>query len=392
MKLFSNSLREQLELKIKHLDHKQAVFFSWLCSIRVLPFIGAIGNFRFWSESKFNKYLYKIINTIDNTAASYNNHNNHQIIYNEAYDANIATKTIFHAGLAGAPNDFQDATRYAFVISKASTVAVCTCIAADEYNINLIKVIEEDISYIKSNIYNKFNNDIFLYGKIWSNFHNALYFNGCGYWSDLYENIFKSRFQIDIEALKLRMNVPHEIEEHGAKFVADYLEQIESAGSENLNEARIILLGEMGAGKTSLVLKLQDVNTFLFQNQESTVGVDLSLWELEKNSHGEATNVHLWDFAGQAVTHSVHKFFLSERCVYIIVYDGRTEIRNRLDYWLNLVKTYGGDSPVFILVNKRTDYTPDINENGYKDNYPQIEGFVYLSLLNDTLAIKDFRN
>jgi GTPase SAR1 family protein len=170
------------------------------------------------------------------------------------------------------------------------------------------------------------------------------------------------------------------------------LEQLEQ-GSESLNEARIILLGEMGAGKTSLALKLQDVNTVLSKNQESTVGVDLSLWNLKKNSLGEAINVHIWDFAGQTVMHSAHKFFLWERCVYIIVYDGRTEARNRLDYWLNLVKTYGGDSPVFILVNKHTDYSPDLNENGYKDGCPQIEGnFTYLSLMNDISAIRDFRN
>lgn len=48
------------------------------------------------------------------------------------------------------------------------------------------------------------------------------------------------------------------------------------------------------------------------------------------------------NFAWHTVTHAVHQFFLSERCLYIMVYDGRTEERNRLVYWLNHMKNFGG--------------------------------------------------
>lgn len=84
------------------------------------------------------------------------------------------------------------------------------------------------------------------------------------------------------------------------------------------------------------------------EENESTAGVDTLLWEIEKQN----VNVHIWDFAGHTVTHAVHQFFLSEHCLYIIVYDGRTEGRNRLEYWLNHMTNYGEDSEAIILVNE----------------------------------------
>ncbi len=46
------------------------------------------------------------------------------------------------------------------------------------------------------------------------------------------------------------------LEAQGAAAVADYLQQLETQGAQRLNEARIIILGEKGAGKTCLARRL----------------------------------------------------------------------------------------------------------------------------------------
>jgi internalin A len=33
---------------------------------------------------------------------------------------------------------------------------------------------------------------------------------------------------------------------------------------------------------------------------------------------------HVWDFAGQVMTHALHQFFFSVRCVYVLVLTGHT--------------------------------------------------------------------
>jgi GTPase SAR1 family protein len=124
---------------------------------------------------------------------------------------------------------------------------------------------------------------------------------------------------------------------------------------------------------------------------ESTPGVETSLWKLKKE--GEGVNVHIWDFAGHAITHALHRFFLSERCVYILVYDGRTEGQNQLKYWLNYVKNYGGNSKVFILVNRKDNHNPDIYINTLRRQYPSIAEVVYnFSIKTDKAKLKKFRN
>ena len=182
------------------------------------------------------------------------------------------------------------------------------------------------------------------------------------------------------------MSIPKEIRQQGAARVANYLEELER-GATRLNEARIIILGDKGAGKTCIARRLIDPAAPMTTDAESTAGVETTLWKFEH----ENINVRIWDFAGHTVTHAVHQFFLSERCLYIMVYDGRTEERNRLEYWLNHMKNYGGDSKALILVNKRDQHSVDIPINFLKEQYP-IEGFYTFSIKNDKTDLKAFRN
>jgi GTPase SAR1 family protein len=121
-------------------------------------------------------------------------------------------------------------------------------------------------------------------------------------------------------------------------------------------------------------------------DDESTAGVDTLLWTLEQ----EEIKVRIWDFAGHTVTHAVHQFFLSERCLYLMVYNGRTEEKNSLEYWLNHMKNYGGDSQAIILVNERDRHGADIKTNFLKENYP-IAGIYHLSIRDDAEKLQLFR-
>ena len=161
-------------------------------------------------------------------------------------------------------------------------------------------------------------------------------------------------------------------------------------GSVNLNEARIIILGEKGAGKTSLARRLIDPNAPMPYDEESTLGVDTSVWQVGEVDN--LVNVHIWNFAGHVVTHAVHRCFLSERCLYVIVYDGRTERRNFLEYWLDNVKNYSGNAPVRIIVNIFHGNKPDIAENALRKKYPFIQDFIYFSIREDKVELEKLRS
>ena len=153
-------------------------------------------------------------------------------------------------------------------------------------------------------------------------------------------------------------------------------------GERPLNEVRLVLVGRGGAGKTSLVERLV-WNTFN-EHQKETRGVALCDWWIT-DCPGGAVLAHVWDFAGQVITHSMHQFFLSARTAYVLVLTGRENSeREDADYWLRLIAAYGTDPegkgpPVIVALNKWDDAGsahPAIDRNRLRERYPFIVGFV----------------
>lgn len=71
-----------------------------------------------------------------------------------------------------------------------------------------------------------------------------------------------------------------------------------------------------------------------------------------------AVNVTLsaWDFAGQDVYYSTHQFFLSDRSLYVLVWNlARPETESRLGYWLKVVQARAGKSPIVLVATHLDD-------------------------------------
>jgi GTPase SAR1 family protein len=81
--------------------------------------------------------------------------------------------------------------------------------------------------------------------------------------------------------------------------------------------------------------------------------------------------------------HATHQFFLTKRSLYLLVLDSRKgEQESNLHYWLKIVQSYGGDSPVLIVMNKCDEYRMEINERSILRDYaPNVRGFVYTSAM-----------
>lgn len=414
------SFKDIIERKIRGMDTNQITFFAWLCGVRALPFLSAEGSFQCWrieDRLKLYQVLYQVLYALDIAAVSASSS-----VYSAHTFSWIAKDTIDSAFVSYAVASASDAASDAFAASdtfaayaaasyaadaaayaaaaidtiaayaddSAAAAAYASTIAAKYYKINLEGIILNDITYIKTNSYAELNNDVSIYGRVWDDFQDGLKALGCSYWGELYAHIFENRFIQDKEYLKRRVFVPREIQEQGAEAVAKYLPLL-SRGSKRLNEARIIILGEKGAGKTCLSRRLVEPGAQMTTEEESTEGVETSIWKIASDSDELAVNAHIWDFAGHVITHAAHRCFLSERCLYIIVYDGRSEERNRLNYWLDHIRNYGNDAPVRVLVNVKDKHMPDIAENTLKNKYPFIIDFTYLSIAKDRHKLQVFR-
>ncbi|MHC6204026.1 COR domain-containing protein [Breznakiellaceae bacterium SP9] len=300
--------------------------------------------------------------------------NKARIVYNNA----IANAIAYDAATT------YDATAATFAIFAAVAVADATATFFQ-------RILLEDLSNIKNT--RNFSKDSItvIYGETWNNFQKALKDTGCSYWAKLYQHLFEKNFIFDDhdeDLLLRRLNeVPAAILKSGAAEVGRYLEDLETQGAAAFDEARIIILGGKGAGKTCLARRLLDSDAKMTTGgEESTAGVDTSLiWQIGN------CNAHIWDFAGHVVTHAVHQFFLSEHCLYIIVNNGRTEDVHHLKYWLDFVKNYGGDSETIIFVNRQDEHPVEVPINTLREKY-QIYGNVQvINIKEDKSGLENFK-
>ena len=167
------------------------------------------------------------------------------------------------------------------------------------------------------------------------------------------------------------------------RAILDWYFQSRAEPPRRLNEAKMLLVGQGGVGKTSLVHYL--IHSKPCNPAElPTEGINIDDWDVQgkKDADGEfeRINVHLWDFGGQEIMHATHQFFLTRRSLYLLVIDARAgEKESNIHYWLKIIQSYGGDSPVLVVVNKCDQHPHELNETRLMRDYPNIRGFIQTS-------------
>jgi len=157
-----------------------------------------------------------------------------------------------------------------------------------------------------------------------------------------------------------------------------YFEQRKAAYAgtlRRLNEIKVMLVGDGGAGKTSL--RRFFMGEHHVEQEPETLGITLTEPVLQCGK--EKITIRLWDFAGQEITHALHQFFLTEGCVYIVVVEPRSDNQQTdAEKWLKLIERYGRGAPAIVVMNKQDTRQPkgyDLDRNWLKERFPFIQGF-----------------
>jgi internalin A len=142
-------------------------------------------------------------------------------------------------------------------------------------------------------------------------------------------------------------------------------------GTDRLYEAKLLIVGEPGAGKTSLARKIEDPAYPVPQEQKSTEGIEVIPWKF-RMADGTEFRVNIWDFGGQEIYKDTHQFFLTKRSLYLLVADMRREDTD-FNYWLNIVEMLSDGSPVLIVQNKNQDREREIDEQTLRGLFGSLE-------------------
>lgn len=139
-------------------------------------------------------------------------------------------------------------------------------------------------------------------------------------------------------------------------------------------EAKVIFVGWGTVGKTSLRRRLVDGS--FNEEEEKTHKIEITPWQVQMGQ--DQVKLHLWDFGGQEIMHATHQFFLTKRSLYVLVLAGREKVQGaqEAEYWLRLIQSFGGESPVLVVLNKQGQCPFDLNRQSLTEKYPFIKGFV----------------
>ncbi|XP_028098742.1 ras-related protein RHN1-like isoform X3 [Camellia sinensis] len=145
-------------------------------------------------------------------------------------------------------------------------------------------------------------------------------------------------------------------------------------GNKNI-QAKLVLLGDMGTGKTSLVLRF--VKGQFYDYQESTIGAAFFTQVLSLN---EATiKFDIWDTAGQERYYSLAPMYYRGAAAAVVVYDITSmDSFERAKKWVQELQRQENPNLVTVLVANKADLaTKRLVENEVGEQYAKENGLLF---------------
>jgi internalin A len=158
--------------------------------------------------------------------------------------------------------------------------------------------------------------------------------------------------QLSLHQLRIHGNpgleLPASVVKRTPQEILSYYFESRTEGGGPLRELKLLLVGRGKSGKTTLVKRLAGEPPD--ETEPETHSIDIR--ELKLDCVRGPVRTRAWDFGGQEILHATHQFFLTERSLYLLVLEPRTGLAQRdAEYWLKLVETQGGGSPVIVVHN-----------------------------------------
>uniref|UniRef100_A0A0E0MPW8 Uncharacterized protein n=1 Tax=Oryza punctata TaxID=4537 RepID=A0A0E0MPW8_ORYPU len=119
-----------------------------------------------------------------------------------------------------------------------------------------------------------------------------------------------------------------------------------------IRNAKLVLLGDVGTGKSSLVLRF--VKGQFVEFQESTIGAAFFSQTLAVND--ETVKFEIWDTAGQERYHSLAPMYYRGAAAAIVVYDITNAASfTRAKKWVQELQAQGNPNTIMALAGNKAD-------------------------------------
>jgi small GTP-binding protein len=121
---------------------------------------------------------------------------------------------------------------------------------------------------------------------------------------------------------------------------------------------KLVLLGDMAVGKTSLVLRF--ISGTFVDKYITTIGADFLIKDLELL--GAPVRLMIWDLGGQVQYENIRSHYMqgSDGCILVFDVSRKGDVESYISQWLGEIHDFIGEPPIIIVGNKM-DLTPQVD-------------------------------
>ncbi|MFF4415240.1 COR domain-containing protein, partial [Streptosporangium sp. NPDC001559] len=171
----------------------------------------------------------------------------------------------------------------------------------------------------------------------------------------------------------LSISPPPEITSSGTESVLAFLRARREGASEQW-VSKLLIVGEGGVGKTSLIKALTGKPHN--PSEPTTHGLQISHLPIKHPDRAEVNmDLSAWDFGGQQIYHATHQFFITDRSLFLLLWNARLGWeQGKLRYWLDIITARAPGSPI-ILIATHADHNErpvDLPLDELRQEYPRI--------------------
>jgi small GTP-binding protein len=164
---------------------------------------------------------------------------------------------------------------------------------------------------------------------------------------------------------------PREVLAQGTMAVLAFLQALSKSSVERWR-SKIMIVGEATVGKTSLAKQL--LGEGFDPDERQTHGLRVRSLPLpHPDRPGVTMALDVWDFGGQLEYRATQRFYLTDRSLFLVVWNSRARAADgKVTAWLDAITARAPDAPILLVATHGDENSPAALPHNLPDRYPGI--------------------
>jgi internalin A len=176
---------------------------------------------------------------------------------------------------------------------------------------------------------------------------------------------------LDLNGNRYLSSPPREVQAQGTRAVLTFLQALAESSVQRWR-SKILIVGEATVGKTSLTKQL--LGEAFDPDERQTHGVRIRSLPLSHPGRpGVTMDLDVWDFGGQLEYRATQRFYLTDRSLFLLVWNSRARAADgKVTAWLDAITARAPDAPILLVATHGAENSPATLPHDLPDRYPGI--------------------